>query len=93
MPTGMAVLNFGATPGTNIVSTVVTGQASIVAGSLVEAWLNPTPTSDHNIEELNMFSVHVGVLAHSIAAGVGFTITATTELRLTGTINVSWVWA
>lgn len=36
---GTAVLNFGAIPGTNIVTMTVTGQTSIVSGSNVEAFI------------------------------------------------------
>ena len=49
--TGTATLNFGSTPGTNRVTTTVTGQASIVSGSLVEAWLMNEATATHNAYE------------------------------------------
>ena len=92
MPTGTAALNFGAAPGTNQVDLAITGQGSILAGSYVEAWLSATPHANHNLEEMKLLAGKVGILAHSKSAGVGFTITATTELRLTGNINVEWVW-
>jgi hypothetical protein len=92
--TGTAVLNFGSAPGTNQVSLAVTGQGSIVGGSLVEAWLSPTPTATRNLEEIKLLSAgRLGVLAHTVVAATGFTITATTDIRLTGTLNVNWVWA
>ena len=37
--TGTAVLNFGSTPGTNVVTTTITGQTSILSNSYVQAWL------------------------------------------------------
>lgn len=92
MPTGTSTLNFGAAPGTNQVDLAVTGQGSIVSGSYCEAWLSSTPHADHNIEEMKLLAGKVGILAHTKSEGVGFTITATTELRLTGNINIDWVW-
>jgi hypothetical protein len=91
--TGTAILDFGNAPGTNQVSATVTGQTGILsASSYVEAWLCPVATATHNLEEIKLMTIKLGVLAHTISNGVGFTITGTTELRLTGTINVNWVW-
>lgn len=89
---GTTVIDFDAAPGTNQMSISVTGQSSILSGSLVEAWISPTPTADHNLPEILLLSQHVGLVAHDIVAGTGFTITATTELRLTGQLSVNWVW-
>jgi len=92
VPTGTATLNFGAAPGSNQASLAITGQSSIGLGSYVEAWLSSAPHADHNLDEMKLLSEKVGILAHTVSDGVGFTITATTELRLTGNINVDWVW-
>lgn len=69
---GTATLDFGAFPGKSDASVAVTGQAAIVAGSLVEAWIRPAATADHTdtehmVETLNVF-------AASIVVGTGFTI-------------------
>ena len=48
---GTAVLDFGAFPGKSDASVAVTGQAAIVAGSLVEAWIRPVDTADHTADE------------------------------------------
>ena len=69
---GTATLNFGAFPGASDASVVITGQAAIVAGSLVEAWLRPVATADHSADEHMLETLKV--FAHSIVAGVGFTI-------------------
>lgn len=90
--TGTAALNFGAAPGTNQVDLAITGQAGIASGSYCEAWLSKTPHTDHNLAEMQLLAGKVGLLTHTISAGTGFTISATTELRLTGNINVDWVW-
>ena len=72
MATGTAILDFGAFPGKSDASVAVTGQAAIVAGSLVEAWLRPVATVDHTADEHMVETVKV--VAGSIVAGTGFTI-------------------
>lgn len=71
---GTTTVNFGAFPGTHETTVAVTGQASIVAGSLVEAWLRPEATADHSVDE----HLHepIRLLAADIIAGTGFTIYA-----------------
>ena len=68
-----ATVDFGST-GKQDASAVITGQASILAGSLVEAWLFPIATADHTADE--HLVEDIVVRAHSIVAGTGFTITA-----------------
>lgn len=72
MATGTATLDFGAFPGKSHASVDVTGQAGIVAGSLVEAWLRPEATADHSADEHMLETLKV--VARDIVAGVGFTI-------------------
>lgn len=89
--TGAAVLDFGAAPGSSSASVAVTGQGSILSTSHVEAWLMAEATASHNaIEHL---IVPMQVRCGDVVAGTGFTIHAATELRLTGTFAVRWVWA
>lgn len=89
---GTAILNFGALPGASDASVAVTGQAAIVAGSLVEAWIRPIDTAEHNADE------HVvdppAVVAGNIIAGTGFTIYGVTKdkTRKYGNYTVAWVW-
>ena len=89
---GTAIVNFGAFPGTTDTSVTVTGQGSILSGSLVEAWVMPTATADHNVGE------HIvdppSVIAGDISAGVGFTIYASTKnnIRHYGQYTIAWVW-
>jgi hypothetical protein len=75
--TGTATVNFGGFPGASDTSVLVTGQTGIVAGSLVEAWLVPTATSDHSADE------HIAdgprILAGNIVSGTGFTIYAVAQ--------------
>lgn len=71
---GTTTIDFGAFPGKSDASVAVTGQAAIVAGSLVEAWLYPVATADHSADEHMVESIRV--VAGNIVAGTGFTIYA-----------------
>ena len=73
MATGTTTLDFGAFPGVSDVSVAVTGQAAILSGSLVEAWILPAVTADHSIDEHIVETIRV--IAHTIVPGTGFTIT------------------
>ena len=88
--TGTAILDFGSAPGTNFVTTTVTGQGSILSGSNVEAFMMADSTATHNSYEHSIvpFVLRCG----NIVAGTGFDILASSELRLTGTFSVRWVW-
>lgn len=91
--TGTATLDFGAAPGTNIASVTVTGQADIVAGSMVETWImGNASTADHNAYEHMIMAKAVEVTPTAVTAGAGFVLTGLTELRLRGTVVVRWVW-
>lgn len=88
--TGTAVLNFGSTPGTSVVITTITGQAGIVAGSFIEAWIMMEATATHNAYEHGI--VPIKLSCGNIVAATGFDIMASTEWRLDGTFSVKWVW-
>ena len=88
---GTASVNFGAFPGATDASVVVTGQAGITAGSLVEAWILPAATADHSADE--HWVEPPGVVAGAVVAGTGFTIYVTARNnRAYGLWNVAWVW-
>jgi len=70
--TGTADLDFGAFPGKSDASVDVTGQTSIVAGSIVQAWIRPVATADHTADEHLVEELQV--IAGNIVAGTGFTI-------------------
>ena len=67
-------MNFGSAPGGYEASVAVTGQAGIVGGSLVEAWVFPTATADHSADEHLIDPPRV--IAGNVVAGTGFTIYA-----------------
>lgn len=94
---GTADLDFGAFPGKFDTSVAVTGQGSIVSGSLVEAWIRPVATSDHSADE--HMAVMINIMAADIVAGVGFTIYGFARevaggrlLPQFGVFKVGWVW-
>lgn len=69
---GTVTLDFGAFPGSSDASVAVTGQASILSGSLVEAWIVPAATADHSADE--HIAETIRVYAGNIVAGTGFTV-------------------
>ena len=79
--TGTTVVDFGAFPGSSDTTATVTGQASILAGSLVEAWVMPTATADHSADE--HWVEPIKVMAGNVVAGTGFTIYATMQPQTT----------
>lgn len=72
--TGTATVNFGAFPGSSDATVVITGQAGILATSIVQAWIRPVATADHSADEHVI--EHIKVVARDIVAGTGFTIHA-----------------
>lgn len=72
--TGTTTIDFGAYPGKLDTSVAVTGQAAIVAGSLVEAWIRPVATALHSADEHIMATTMLEVVAGNISGGTGFTI-------------------
>lgn len=72
--TGTTQIDFGAFPGASDASVAVTGQASILGSSMVEAWLMPADTTDHTADEHWVETIKV--MAGAPTAGVGFTIYA-----------------
>lgn len=72
MATGTVLLDFGAFPGNSDASVVIGGQALILSGSLVEAWIFPIATADHTADEQMLETLRV--FAGNIVAGTSFTI-------------------
>lgn len=92
---GNITFNFGAAPGTNVVTTIVTGQASIGSSSKVELYIMGTDsTTDHNAVEHQMLPLGgLSIQPTNITAGTGFTGQIMTPLRMTGNITARYVWA
>lgn len=96
MATGQGTLtfNFGAAPGTNVVTATVT-DATISGTSKVEVYLMGTDsTATHNAVEHQLLPLGgLSLQVTAVTAGVGFTAQAATLLRLTGTFQARYVWA
>jgi hypothetical protein len=92
MTTGTATLNFGAAPGSSV-ATVVVPDATIGATDGAEAYFMAQSTANHNAEEHMLFRRLVGLTCGSVVASTGFTITAESELRLTGLVACRWATA
>lgn len=88
---GTTLIDFGSAPGTNITTVSITGQTDITTANQVSAFMmGATGTVSHNIIEHAI--VPVKLTCTSITAGTGFTITAVSDWRLSGTFNISWNW-
>lgn len=87
---GTAILDFGS-PDASDGSVDITGQAGIIAGSTVNAWINPIVSVDHSIDEHLLQPLRI--IAGNIVPGTGFTIYAFVLDGTTyGKYNVSWFW-
>jgi hypothetical protein len=91
---GTVTFDFGAAPGTNIVTAAVS-DAAISGTAKVELYLMGTDsTASHNTVEHQMLPLGgLSLQASSVSAGVGFTAQAMSMLRLTGTFQARYVWA
>lgn len=95
---GSSFIDFGAFPGTDTATATITGQASILATSLVEVWASfDASLSDvHTEDELQMLVGYVrfAVPKTLIVAATGFTVTAVCDdgSRMWGRIPFNWVW-
>ena len=89
--TGTATINFGSAPGTIITTVTVTGQTGILSTSLVKLEMMGTDsTTDHNAYEHGI--VPLVLRTTDISVGSSFTITASSDWRLTGTFKIRWTW-
>lgn len=84
---GTATLSFGATPGNQIATTVVTGQTDILAGSRPIAWISDA-TSDHPISDAAIAGIKLYIT--DVVAGVGFTIVAVSDFNVVGDFAATW---
>jgi len=92
---GTVTFDFGSAPGTNVVTTTVTGLTTISGTSNVEIYLMGTDsTATHNAYEHSFLPMLGGWSATvtTVTAGTGFVAQAASALRLTGTIKCHYVW-
>ena len=89
---GTTTIAFGASPGVNEASVAVTGQASIVAGSLVEAFVMEEVLGTKTANDHGYMNLVVRLTCGTIVAATGFTIYAKSTEKMTGSFTVKWVW-
>jgi hypothetical protein len=90
---GTAVIDFGAFPGSNEASVVITGEGSIVDGSETDAWIVAKPTADHTLNDHAYAAAMIGVTTGALVASTGFTIYGRCTEKMQGTFNLQWAWA
>jgi len=92
LPVGQSTLNFGDISSPSGWATLdVTGQASILSTSKVEAWIRPEATPEHSLEETLIEPIKIS--AGNILEGTGFTIYGEVLNGKTyGTYKIDWVW-
>lgn len=90
---GETTIDFGAFPGSNEASVTVIGQAGILTGSQVDAWIVAKATSDHTTNDHAYAGSLMGITCGAPTAGVGFTIYARSPHKMQGTFTVQWAWA
>ena len=92
--TGMSTLDFGAFPGSNEASVLVSGQASIGATAKAEAFvMGDDSSTDHSANDHRYLAALVGLTCGTPTVASGFTIYARSIEKLQGTWTLRWVWA
>ena len=71
---GTGEIDFGAHPGSSMATLVITGQATIAAGSFIEAWVVAKATADHSADEHLVDPPRL--ICGAIVPATGFTIYA-----------------
>lgn len=91
---GTATIDFGAFPGSNEASVVVTGQTSILSTSKAEAFIMADDTSGtHTASDHRYLAMLIGLTCGTPTDATGFTIYARSPEKLQGTFALRWVWA
>jgi hypothetical protein len=78
-------------PGSNIATVTITGLADITATSSASSFIDgDDTTADRNAYEHENADIRLS--CDNFVPGVGFTITATSDVRLDGDLKVRYVW-
>jgi hypothetical protein len=92
MATGTATIDFGAFPGANEASIVVT-DGSVAALSLIEPFVMASDTTtDHTENDHKYLSLLASFTAGDVVAATRFTIHARSLEKLQGTFKVRWAY-
>jgi hypothetical protein len=90
---GEAEMDFGAYPGSNETSVVVTGQTGITAASTATASIGADSTSpDHTASDHRYAALFMGLSCGTPVTDSGFTIYARSTEKLQGKWTVKWAW-
>lgn len=88
---GVGTVSFGAAPGSDLATLVITGQTRILSTSVISVGLQVAPSIDHSADEHIIEDMIVR--AGAIIPGVGFTIYVQAgNFPLHGSWNVQWSW-
>lgn len=91
---GTSTIDFGAFPGANEASVVVTGQGAISATSKAEAFvMGDDSVGTHTASDHRYFAALVGLTCGTPTANTGFTIYARSTEKIQGQFQIRWVWA
>lgn len=90
---GTATLDFGAYPGSNEASVVVTGQGFITSTSVIQAFIMGDSTSStYTANDHKYLATFLDISTDTATAGTGFTIYARSIHKIQGTVTVNWAW-
>jgi hypothetical protein len=92
MATGTATIDFGAWPGSNEASVVVS-DASVAALSLIEPFVMASDTTaDHTAEDHRYLPLFASFTAGNVVASTSFTIYGRAPEKLQGTFKIRWAY-
>jgi hypothetical protein len=91
--TGTATIDFGAMPGANEASVVVTGVTGIGGSAKVEAFFMRSTSASHSVNDHSYAALFTGLSCGDVVSGTGFTIYARSTEKLTGQFTLQFVWA
>lgn len=88
---GTSIIDFGSAPGTNFITSTISGISNISSSSVVMLQISYIDnTSSHNYYEHLIASKYIQLGSNNIVTNTSFDISAFTELRLTGTFTIRY---
>jgi hypothetical protein len=87
--TGIATLDYGSTPGTNI-ATVVINTPNVNNNSSINIYIMNTSSINHNTADHQVFSLYSRVMPGNIINNTSFDITCISDLRINGQFKVKY---
>lgn len=89
---GVATIDFGAFPGKNEATVVITGQSTISSTSKAEAYFMRETSSNHTANDHSYAAFFVALTCGPPTTGVGFTIYGVSSEKVQGAFTVRYVW-